>query len=931
MKRETSISVTDLHNVSTISDSVKRISLRDKESGSVNSSATQSPVPLSPGNSPLGVDSAGSATKNNLPVFATMQQMPSLQSVLSGDKLKNMNSHTTTSSSTKSGTSSMTAGSTSMNSINSGNSNFVNDNNVVINNNGNTMTPQGTHLLHRGDSISSDASTIREGTVLDKLSSRQAFLNKYEFIKEIGRGGFSKVYQCKDKKFNNDFAVKVIDLRPLRLRENFDPARLRREVDIMSKLKHPRIIQFYEGFETEEQMMMVLEYCPGKELFDVILERKRFSERDAKPVFAQICSALFYLHSLNIIHRDVKPENVLVLNECNAEGDLSVKLLDFGLSKNAGAGSAAKTFVGTPCYLAPEVEYTSKGLGGTYGLPADCWSLGAVLYVMLVARFPEFEQDVNGKIVLKLPSALWSGISQEAQNLVRSLMDTNQHARLTTSGAAQHPWLEEYRSTREELAEIVRSTYALGEGLQDELDDEMDADTTVTAGGANVTRTDMVLRRGHEFGHSRGPVDQLQLSPLMRLQQNIATCFADVHAAITEMPEISAQIRRGAVLCREQFKKSVQMLYKVEQTSVAVLEMFPDLELAVEEGEPQLATEFFSVVKGWVTELRTSVTDTQQTNKMSMAQIQSIVETSASNLQSSANNRRIPSVTVPSRMLNLVTGGSNEGDSDNDGDVTLTADQLYGLFNSLFDSKVNASKIEDRAWVHHKQMGAVDTTSTAADDSFVEDIDMDEVVDTSAKSGSSGNNNNNYNYNSSSSHQFHNDNSGSNIFNSGSIQSLNSDSDVTTELNITPLVIPDQSTAVSKSGVGTPTTIAATNRLTEALQKLYEVDMILEQISAFWANTELVLDVLTKKGEHAEQFIGFASKPRLMARFKERLEEYKRFWENVNGHCKAFINNTDQSAAGGDTNYGFLEKEQAPTNTQQGPNSIFQDNFSNNL
>lgn len=916
MKRETSVSVTDLHSVSTISDSVKRISLRDQESGSVNSSATQSPVPLSSSNSPLGVDGSGPTLNNsNLPVFATMQQMPSLQSVLSGDKLKNMNSHTTTYSS-KSGTSSMTGGSNSMNS-NTSNSNFINHNNVVINNNGNNMA-QGTHLLHRDDSISSDASTFREGTVLDKLSSRQAFLNKYEFIKEIGRGGFSKVYQCKDKKFNNDFAVKVIDLRPLRLRENFDPARLRREVDIMTKLKHPRIIEFYEGFETEEQMMMVLEYCPGKELFDVILERKRFSERDAKPVFAQICSALFYLHSLNIIHRDVKPENVLVLDTCDAQGSLSVKLLDFGLSKNAGAGSAAKTFVGTPCYLAPEVEYTSKGLGGTYGLPADCWSLGAVLYVMLVARFPEFEQDVNGKIVLKLPSALWSDISQEAQDLVRSLMDTNQHARLTTSGAAQHPWLEEYRSTREELAEIARSTYALGEGLQDELDDEMDAETTVTAGGANVTRTDMVLRRGHEFGNSRGPVDQLQLSPLMRLQQNIATCFADVHAAIIEMPEISAQIRRGAVLCREQFKKSVQMLYKVEQTSVAVLEMFPDLELAVEEGEPQLATEFFSVVKGWVTELRTSVTDTQQTNKMSMAQIQSIVETSASNLQTSANRRaNMPSVTVPSRMLNLVTGGSGEADGDNSGDVTLTADQLYGLFNSLFDSKANASKIEDRPWNHHHHQGTgVVDTNTTTDDSFVEDIDMDEVVDTTSSKSGGGS-------------------SGSNRYNSGSLQSLNSDSDVTTELynnnNITPLVIPDQTTAVSKSAVSTPTTIAATNRLTEALQKLYEVDMILEQISAFWANTELVLDVLTKKGEHAEQFIGFASKPRLMARFKERLEEYKRFWENVNGHCKAFINNTDQQAAGGDTNYSFLEKEEAPRGTQQGTRSVFQDSFANNL
>ena len=80
----------------------------------------------------------------------------------------------------------------------------------------------------------------------------------------------------------------------------------------MRRLKHPNIIQFVEVFETADQLMMIMEYCPGDELFDVILARKFFSEDDAKPIFAQICRALFYLHSLNIIHRDIKPENVLV-------------------------------------------------------------------------------------------------------------------------------------------------------------------------------------------------------------------------------------------------------------------------------------------------------------------------------------------------------------------------------------------------------------------------------------------------------------------------------------------------------------------------------------------------------------------------------------------------------------------------------------------
>ncbi|CAM9735061.1 unnamed protein product, partial [Choristocarpus tenellus] len=104
--------------------------------------------------------------------------------------------------------------------------------------------------------------------------------------------------------------------------------------------------------------------------------------------------ALQYLHSLSIVHRDVKPENVMVIDKISQDGLYpQAKLLDFGLSKaidSDGGGSVAKTFVGTPSYLAPEVELRGQGIGKPYGTPVDCWSLGAMLYVMLVARFPEF-------------------------------------------------------------------------------------------------------------------------------------------------------------------------------------------------------------------------------------------------------------------------------------------------------------------------------------------------------------------------------------------------------------------------------------------------------------------------------------------------------------------------------------------------------------
>jgi serine/threonine protein kinase len=149
------------------------------------------------------------------------------------------------------------------------------------------------------------------------------------------------------------------------------------------------------------------------------------------------------------MHRDIKPENILVLREADPTTQLPIaKLLDFGLSKHTGLGSGAKTFVGTPCYLAPEVEFASKTAGATYGTPADCWSLGAVLYVMLVARFPVFEVDnkfVPPRLKLSLPNELFRNISIEAKDLLLSLMNFDPNERLTAKGALSHPWLKNFR------------------------------------------------------------------------------------------------------------------------------------------------------------------------------------------------------------------------------------------------------------------------------------------------------------------------------------------------------------------------------------------------------------------------------------------------------------------------------------------------------
>lgn len=887
MKRETSISVTDLQQ---LSSEVKRISLREEggSGGNKGTSSTTSP--------------ARENSKTNSPIQDIMSGLPSFQVQAKKTALFPAEVGESGLAVRRSSDDGESISSKSKQENVIGSVNQALDNRKSL------------------EKIASRASSmVQVGSVLDKMTTNESFLNKYEFLNEIGRGGFSRVFRCRSRKREGEeYAVKVIDLRPMRLKERFDPARLRREVDIMQKLRHPHIVHFFEGYETDDSVLMVLELCPGKELFDVILERNSFSEADAKPVFSQVCSAVYYLHCLNIIHRDIKPENILVLDKRGADGNLVVKLLDFGLSKNAGAGSEAKTFVGTPCYLAPEVEFTSKGLGGTYGLPADCWSLGAVLYVMLVARFPEFEQDPTGKVVLKLPQALWSHITPEAKALVNGLMNTNQYARLTSAAALQQEWLGSYRMTGEQLGKQAAAVVELGQGLQEDLDKDVsntevveDGGASMTAGGANIHPTEMVLRRGHEYGHGQAAQSsQLQLAPLFQLQKSIASCFEDAHASYRDIPEVASDIRAGAVLCRNQFQESMKMLYKVEQTSAAVLDMFPDLELAVEEGVPQLAHEFFGVVKGWVTELRTMVSSTQQANQASMMQIQTIVERSTMGLKNKHRHASLPgSMKLPKGVISMVqkqlTDGSDIGDRA-ESDVHLSTDQVLELFLGLFGQmqpkspsrgshmKSNSGAalnidIDERPRSLSRELPEdVVDLDMEADESYIEDVYIDDGVMDTASSESRVD------------------------------APPSSTSPPFRPANLAPIVLPTAEesassrpngsgsnskrdatlTAIRDLVSGTSTTVASA-RLSEALDKLHEVDIILEQLSAFWTNTEVVLDRLTKKGEHVEQFIAFSQKPKLLARFQERMEEYKRFWEGVNQLCKNFTRPGEQAGTGG--------------------------------
>ena len=200
--------------------------------------------------------------------------------------------------------------------------------------------------------------------------------------------------------------------------------------------------------DTEHALYIILELASGGELFDKILDKVKFNEKEAKFCFYQMVSAVEYLHRMNIAHRDLKPENILLTND---DSDPLIKISDMGLSKLVDQTTFLQTFCGTPQYLAPEVLISRVRGDGSYGFEVDMWSLGVILYILL-SGCPPFNPDrSDGKTLIRqvcdgdysFPQSRWADISPAAIDMVRKLMTVERKNRLTAKQALQHLWLND--------------------------------------------------------------------------------------------------------------------------------------------------------------------------------------------------------------------------------------------------------------------------------------------------------------------------------------------------------------------------------------------------------------------------------------------------------------------------------------------------------
>ena len=266
------------------------------------------------------------------------------------------------------------------------------------------------------------------------------FLDNYDVMKQLGKGGYGKVYQVKNKKTGEIHACKHLSKLSIKNKEKFD-----REIEILRKADHPNIIKLYEIFESKRSYYLVMEQCKGGEVFDRIIEhiqnKDMYSEKNAAVILRQVMSAVEYCHNNGIAHRDLKPENLLYLNEGKEENN-PIKVIDFGLSQVIPSKRKLKTKVGTAYYVSPEI------LQGAYSEKCDIWSAGVILYILLSGDPPfngPSDLTIYKKIALMkfdFPENKWANISDEAKDLIKHMI-APESERYSARQVMEHPWMKE--------------------------------------------------------------------------------------------------------------------------------------------------------------------------------------------------------------------------------------------------------------------------------------------------------------------------------------------------------------------------------------------------------------------------------------------------------------------------------------------------------
>uniref|UniRef100_A0A8U7N3B5 MAP/microtubule affinity-regulating kinase 3 n=1 Tax=Corvus moneduloides TaxID=1196302 RepID=A0A8U7N3B5_CORMO len=322
-------------------------------------------------------------------------------------------------------------------------------------------------------------------------------VGNYRLLRTIGKGNFAKVKLARHVLTGREVAIKIIDktqLNPTSLQKLF------REVRIMKGLNHPNIVKLFEVIETEKTLYLVMEYASAGEVFDYLVSHGRMKEKEARAKFRQIVSAVHYCHQKNIVHRDLKAENLLL------DADANIKIADFGFSNEFSRGSKLDTFCGSPPYAAPELFQGKK----YDGPEVDIWSLGVILYTLVSGSLP-----FDGHNLKELRERVLRGkyrvpfyMSTDCENILRRFLVLNPAKRCTLEQIMKDKWinigyegdeLTPYTEPQEDFGDTKRIEVMVGMGYtREEIKEALS-----THKYNEVTATYLLLgRRGEPEGGS---------------------------------------------------------------------------------------------------------------------------------------------------------------------------------------------------------------------------------------------------------------------------------------------------------------------------------------------------------------------------------------------------------------------------------------------
>ncbi|XP_071356442.1 death-associated protein kinase 2 [Trachinotus anak] len=278
----------------------------------------------------------------------------------------------------------------------------------------------------------------------------------YEIGEVLGSGHFGQVRQVCERATGTCWAAKFLKIRKSACsRLGQERSSVEQEVEILQAVQHPNIVTLKDVFESRAEVVLILELVSGGELFDFIAEKENLLESEAIEFMKQILEGLGFMHSKNIAHFDLKPENIMLSDKMSPHPN--IKLIDFGLAHHFHQGEEFRSSSGTPQYIAPEVINCEA-----LSTAADMWSIGVITYILLSGLSPfqgETDEETLKNIIAmtyEFNAQYFSMTSSMAKDFIQKLLLKNPNDRMTAEECLLHPWIKPI--TRKQVANRNRSS-----------------------------------------------------------------------------------------------------------------------------------------------------------------------------------------------------------------------------------------------------------------------------------------------------------------------------------------------------------------------------------------------------------------------------------------------------------------------------------------